>query len=262
MFCPNCAKEVAQGDLFCRSCGRSLAPPSARRPIGDTSSREPGELVRRSGEATASLILGLFSFIPFVGLLAVIFGHLARASIRRSGGRLLGDGMAAFGLALGYLSLGVWAIYGLSVLVRPLSPSARRAEERHLVVMQLRTINTAVITYASIYEHSFPPSLAALGPPKTANPNASVEEVVKAENAHAAGLIDEVLASGVSLGYRFTYVAGKPKRGKRVETYTLSADPVQPDEGTHYFTDETGVIRSYVGKEADAKSLPVLDSSE
>jgi hypothetical protein len=72
--------------------------------------------VRRSGEATASLILGLFSFVPVVGLLAVIFGHLARASIRRSGGRLLGEGMAAFGLALGYLSLGVWALIGLSTL--------------------------------------------------------------------------------------------------------------------------------------------------
>jgi hypothetical protein len=59
----------------------------------------------------------LFSFVPVVGLLAVIFGHLARATIRRSGGRLLGDGMAVFGLALGCLSLGVWIIFGLSLLV-------------------------------------------------------------------------------------------------------------------------------------------------
>jgi hypothetical protein len=218
--------------------------------------------VRRSGEAKASLILGLFSFIPVVGLLAVIFGHLARASIRPSGGRLLGDGMAAFGLALGYLSLGVWAIYGLSVLVHPALPSARRAQERQLAIMGLRTINAAVTTYASIYDHGFPPTLAALGPPKTANPNASVEEVVKAEDAQAAGLIDGVLASGVSFSYRFTYVAGKPKRGGRIGAYTVRADPVQPDEKTHYFTDETGVIRREEGKQADANSLPVLESSE
>jgi hypothetical protein len=218
--------------------------------------------VRRSGEATASLILGLLSFIPVVGLLAVIFGHLARASIRRSGGRLLGDGMAVFGLALGYLSLGVWALYGLSVLVHPFLPSTRMARDEHFAVMHLRTINTAVITYDSIYEHGFPPSLAALGPPRTANRNASVEEVLKAENAQAAGLIDEVLASGVSLGYRFTYIAGKPKKGGRIATYTVRADPVQPDEKTRYFTDETGVIRQEVGKEADARSLPVLESSE
>jgi hypothetical protein len=109
--------------------------------------------LRRSREATASLILGLFSSVATLGLLAVIFGHLAEApiprsagrlpgegiaaaglviagslaaifghfalaSIRRSGGRLLGEGMAAAGLVLGYLSLGVWAIYALSLLAR------------------------------------------------------------------------------------------------------------------------------------------------
>jgi hypothetical protein len=169
--------------------------------------------------------------------------------------------MAAFGLALGYLSLGVWAIYGLSVLVHPFLPSTWRAQERQLAIMQLRTINTAVITYASTYDHGFPPTLAALGPPKTANANASVEEVVKAENAEAAGLIDEHLASGVSLGYRFTYIIGKPKKGGRFDTYTVRADPIQPDEETHYFTDQSGVIRREVGKEAEAYSLP-LESSE
>lgn len=116
MFCPNCGKEVAEADPFCRWCGRSLSPGPVQTPTGSVPAGPPGELVRRSGEATASLILGLFSFVPVVGLLAVIFGHLARASIRRSGGRLLGEGMAAFGLALGYLSLGVWALIGLSTL--------------------------------------------------------------------------------------------------------------------------------------------------
>ena len=75
---------------------------------------------RRSGEATASLILGFFSFIPPVGLLTVIFGHLANASIRRSGGRLLGGGMALVGLFLGYLSLGIWLIYA-GIIARSMS---------------------------------------------------------------------------------------------------------------------------------------------
>ena len=125
MFCPTCGEEVAEMDAFCRFCGRSLSPD---KPALTESAQKPGaamgpaarpeEPLRRSGEATASLILGLFSFVPMVGLLAVIFGHLAAASIRRSGGRLLGEGMAATGLVLGYLSLGVWAIYGLSLLVK------------------------------------------------------------------------------------------------------------------------------------------------
>lgn len=125
MFCPSCGKEVAETDAFCRFCGRSLSPD---KPVSIESAQKPSaamsaaaraeEPPRRSGEATASLILGLFSFVPVAGLLAVIFGHLAAASIRRSGGRLLGEGMAAVGLLLGYLSLGVWAIYGLTLLVR------------------------------------------------------------------------------------------------------------------------------------------------
>jgi hypothetical protein len=79
------------------------------------------EPTKRSGEATASLILGLFSFVPIVGLLAVIFGHLAKASIRRSRGGLLGSGMAFFGLLFGYYGLGCGVIYAiLSNLESPL----------------------------------------------------------------------------------------------------------------------------------------------
>ena len=125
MFCPKCGKQLDESGAFCRSCGFAISgdkpasgEPSAR--TGVPTLRDAEKLIRRSGEATASLVLGLFSFVPVVGLLAVIFGHLARATIRRSGGRLLGDGMAVFGLALGCLSLGVWIIFGLSLLVSQL----------------------------------------------------------------------------------------------------------------------------------------------
>jgi hypothetical protein len=128
MFCPSCGKAIDESDAFCRSCGRSIsvgkpASTEAQRSTAAAPTGQPEQQIKRSGEATASLILGLFSFIPVVGLLAVIFGHLAIASIRRSRGGLLGGGMAAFGLALGYLGLGGWIIYGLSVLVNPFLPS-------------------------------------------------------------------------------------------------------------------------------------------
>jgi hypothetical protein len=63
---------------------------------------------KKSGRAVASLILGLLSFLPLVGVLAVIFGHGAKASIRRSERRLSGKGMATAGLVLGYGSVVVW----------------------------------------------------------------------------------------------------------------------------------------------------------
>src|SRR5271157_604511 len=183
MFCPKCGKQVDESDAFCRSCGHTLstgvAPASdAAGPVGVGRAVEP---TKRSGEATASLILGLFSFIPIAGLLAVIFGHMALASIRRSGGRLLGNGMAAFGLSLGYLGLGGWVIYGLSVLAPPFF-STRITANQISAVGSLRTLNTAEVTYATTYNTGYSATLGDLGPPAAgANPVAT-----------AAGLLDEI----------------------------------------------------------------------
>jgi hypothetical protein len=169
--------------------------------------------------------------------------------------------MAAWGLFLGYLSLGVWVIYGLSVLMRPVlsPPSSRRADNEKFALMLLKTINTAATTYASMYDHGFPPSLAALGPPKTGNAN--VSETVKAENAQAAGFITETEASGTYFGYRFTYVAGKTNRSRRIETYAVHADPVTPGVTgeRHFFTDESQAIRVETGKEANRDSPPIWE---
>jgi hypothetical protein len=169
--------------------------------------------------------------------------------------------MAVFGLALGYLSLGVWLVIGLWALVKPNLPSSRRAADRELTVLTLRTINTAATTYATIYEHGYPPSLGAMGPPRTGNPNASATDIVKAESDQAAGLIDEALAAGTTGGYRFTYVAGKPKQGQ-IRSYTVHADPLAPGQRIHYFSDESGVVRSEDGKEAGAQSLPWLEPAD
>ena len=54
--------------------------------------------VETNSLAVVALVLG-FTF----PVLAIPFGHVARAQIRRTGGR--GDGMALAGLILGYLGL-------------------------------------------------------------------------------------------------------------------------------------------------------------
>ncbi|RYD75070.1 MAG: DUF4190 domain-containing protein [Verrucomicrobiaceae bacterium] len=60
-----------------------------------------------SGLAVASLVLGASStfFCILAGIPAIVCGLLARTEIRRSGGRMQGDGMAVAGLVLGYLSV-------------------------------------------------------------------------------------------------------------------------------------------------------------
>jgi hypothetical protein len=54
----------------------------------------------------ASLLLGLVSLFPVFGILAIVFGHIARSQIRKSAGRQKGAGMALAGLILGYLWVG------------------------------------------------------------------------------------------------------------------------------------------------------------
>jgi type II secretory pathway pseudopilin PulG len=176
--------------------------------------------------------------------------------------------MAVFGLFLGYLGFGAWVIYGLSVLVQPSLPSTRRAENEQSALGSLRTINTAAITYGSTYDHGFPPTLAALGPPKNATPNLPTDEYIKLLSENGAGLLDEILASGTKSGYRFTYAAGKVDSDGRINTYTVHANPVTPGEtgDKYFFTDESGVIRrgeydDKTGKwgEANADSPPITD---
>lgn len=98
----------------------------------------------------------------------------------------------------------------------------------------VRTINTAEVTYASTYG-GYSANLAALGPPPLG----------KEPTATAAGFIDEVLASGVKIGYRFTYRPGPRDAKGQIRSYTVCAQPIRRSEDLQpsYFTDETGVIR-------------------
>jgi hypothetical protein len=70
-----------------------------------------------NGQAVASLVCGICA--PFTGGLtsipAVVLGHMAKSSIRRTGQQ--GEGLAIAGLILGYLAIagfvGLFALYGL-----------------------------------------------------------------------------------------------------------------------------------------------------
>jgi len=80
--------------------------PRAARPIAHPMARLPpaGTIMPTNGMAIASLVLGVVG----MSLLAVIFGHISRSTIRRTGEA--GDGMAVAGLVLGYIGLSASAL--------------------------------------------------------------------------------------------------------------------------------------------------------
>ena len=284
MLCPSCGKEVAQTDATCGFCGSALSPEphssAESLPSADVAA-PPGGLElspRKSGKAIASLIFGLFPFVPWVGLLsfvfgsysphltlglypldfvaavvAIILGHRAKAAIRLSGGQFRERGIAIAGLALAYLWLaGSVLVMGISAFIANSQTAANQAS----AVGSLRIINVAAKTYAQTYNRGFPPALAALGPPIPETSNASPVSSEK-----GTGLIDDVLAMGTKLNYRFTYVAGPVDSRGKIQTYTVRADPTEPGKTgkRHYFTDQTGVIRFEEKKEADQNSPPRAD---
>lgn len=73
----------------------------------------PPAAATTNGYAVAALVLGIlgWTMLPWLGSLgAVIFGHVARAQIRRAQPPEQGDGLALAGLVLG------WAMLALSVI--------------------------------------------------------------------------------------------------------------------------------------------------
>jgi hypothetical protein len=70
--------------------------------------------IRTSGTAITSLIFGILAWValPLLGaILAVVFGHIARAEIRRAPpGSINGEGLAVAGLVLGYVHLALAAL--------------------------------------------------------------------------------------------------------------------------------------------------------
>jgi len=60
--------------------------------------------------ALLSLIFGIASYfvLPGIGAIAaVILGHLGKSEIKKSAGMLKGNGMATWGLVLGYIQIGL-----------------------------------------------------------------------------------------------------------------------------------------------------------
>jgi hypothetical protein len=110
----------------------------------------------------------------------------------------------------------------------------------------LRTLNTAIITYASTYpDVGYPNSLAALSGQANQEPA-----------PHHAMLLDPTFAQEpvIRNGYQFRYtLTGQ-------EHYQITATPVQQNDGLEsFFTDETAVIRATKETRPATASDPPLE---
>lgn len=75
----------------------------------------PMMMPHNSTTAIISLIGGIagWTILPFLGaIVAIITGHMAKAEIKRSAGMITGNGMATWGLVLGYVNIA----FGLCLL--------------------------------------------------------------------------------------------------------------------------------------------------
>jgi len=274
MFCRNCGTTNPDTSQYCSKCGNPLSSSAAQMtppppPAAGGSFVTPPPFTGdapTSGKAIASLVFGIFTFIFPASIMAIIFGHMANSEIRKSAGRLRGQGLATTGLVLGYL--GILMIPFLLIVAAIAIPNllrARVAANEASAVGSLRTINTAAMIYATKFENGYPSGLHVMGGSTAGN-----------SNCNRAGLLDISLAAGHKSGYVFTYTPQfpdgaaepviSPRAGAKgctaggVSGYTVTANPMQPGTTGQrcFFTDQTGVIRfSANGVSATADSPPL-----
>jgi type II secretory pathway pseudopilin PulG len=221
LFCAACGNNMAAEDRFCRVCGRAVVAPGAPPTSVPLTPALPRQ---NSGKAVASLVFGLLFVIPFAFIAAIVFGHVALSEIKRSAGRLKGEGMAIAGLVLGYL----WIVFIPIILIVaaiaiPNLLRARIAANETSAVASVRTLNVAEISYASAHPSTgFTCSFSDL-----------------------SSLIDASLASGRKNGYQFELSGCTANESGVMDKYQVVAYPITPNTtGVRAFcSDESSVIK-------------------
>jgi hypothetical protein len=213
-----CGCEILQSlrERSFRSLGGSAAAPPAA--IGPA---------QTSGMAIASLAFGVFLFAFPLSIVAIVLGHLSLSQIRKSAGRLKGEGIAIAGLVLGYL--GVAALPVILIIAAIAIPNVLRARisaNEGMAVSSLRTLATAEVAYVGSHpDRGYTCALSDLA---------------------GAGLIDPPLTTGRKYGYTFelSECTGSPDGGPNLK-YKMVAYPVTRNQsGVRAFcSDESGAIK-------------------
>jgi len=217
---------MADGERFCRVCGRdsTLAPAPAATTVAATPN--PLAPAETSGKAIVSLVCGLFLFFPPASLVAVIFGHLSLSDIKRSAGRLQGHGLAMAGLVLGYVGIAtIPVILIIAAIAIPNLLRARMAANESSAVASIRLLNTAEVGYSA--NHS------------AAGFTCAISDLSDDQ------LISRDLAGGRKNGYTFLLENCTPAQGGANFKYQVVAYPITLNQtgGRAFCSDESAVIR-------------------
>lgn len=223
--CPVCGNAMEVGDVFCRRCG-SRSIPVVTSAVSSIDAPAGAVSTETSGKAIGSLICGLlFLFFPFA-IVAIILGHISLSEIRKSAGRLTGQGLAIAGLVLGYA--GVVAIPLILIIAAIAIPNllrARIAANESSAVGQVRALVVAEINYGAAHpEEGFTCSLKAL---------------------RDGGLISTDLTNG-KYGYGYELSGCTPgTEGGANKTFQIEAYPLRINQtGVRAFcSDESGVMK-------------------
>jgi type IV pilus assembly protein PilA len=248
--CSRCSSSIQDGVSFCPACGNSLpavaGSPGSRTGVSPSISAAYAGPQQTSGKPIGSFLCGLFCWLLPVTVVAIILGHLSLSDIKKSAGRLKGQGLAVAGLVLGYMGvLFIPFILIIAAIAIPNLLRARMAANEATAVGTLRTYNTAMVTYASQCQNiGFPASVTNLG--------------AGSGDCEGANLVGALLAAPATIksGYRFFYSPGPADNLGHVVSYTITADPITENTTgiRHFFTDESGVIHISRGAPATADS--------
>jgi len=224
LICPKCGTAVADNSQFCSNCGNSFVqgqPSAQSMPLSPPPAGSP----QTSGKAIGSLVCGILHIFPLF-IIAIILGHMSLSEIKKSSGRLKGEGIALAGLILGYLGIiFIPIILIVAAIAIPNLLRARIAANEASAVASVREIVSAEISYQATHRDAgFTCSFSDL-----------------------SGQLDSHVAAGLKHGYTFFLQScTAEKEGGAISKFQITAVPKVPNtSGRRAFcTDESAVIRS------------------
>jgi len=142
LSCPSCGTVADEQSHFCMRCGASLAP----GPVGPAPAT-PGQhppppyaygnygqpwpqVQKTNGYAIASLVLGIIPLCGIGGILALIFGYMAKNQIDNSGGAEGGRGLAIAGIVLGWIWVGLFALFVVFAIIGAIADTGSSSQLR------------------------------------------------------------------------------------------------------------------------------------
>lgn len=156
------------------------------------------------------------------------------------------------GFSLIELLIVVAIILIIAAIAIPNFLRSRTAANQASAIESIRVISTGEVTYSTTYGTGYSTSLAYLGPPA---PGQSVSST-------AAGLIDDILATGYKSGYSFIYTSSQYNAATNTwNGFTLQGNPATYGQtgSVYYYTDQNFVIHANSNNVASSTDIPVGD---